>query len=433
MKLVFCNNISFNYIISRSFLGKITSLMFVFLCFAYPISAVSSLIMGLPSTLVNVSYRGFVLFIAFYVILVSCLFYRIVINKGVIPLILFLVFYLLRIFWDTVVLQVTTFHTLTEIYSFYLGGIFFPVIAIIFAFKYIDPKKVFFQIFCVLFITNSLMLFYYLSQRGFVFSPDMLLFRAEIKGADEEISILNPISFGLYGGYLMLFCLWTLLMVKKKFSKIVITSLYFLTILGLINLILSTSRGPFLFTLIGVVFLIFMHFTKAKFNVKYWFKLLSISLIIGALFLTVFQFFNKEGIDIGVFDRVFNTVENIQSGEKEERNDFFDEAFSMFCNSPIIGDRVVLKSTGGFPHNAIFETLMATGLIGFLLYFLTVVKLLINFLSFKRYSEYYSLIMSLFILSLGMSFTSGNLYQNIDNWNLIAVLLCWPKYTNEIH
>lgn len=432
MELSKNRRLSLNYILSQTFLGNLTSLMFVLLCFAYPISAISSLIVGLPSTIVNVGYRAFVLFIAFYVILISSLFYKISIKKAALPLVFFLIFYLLRIIWDTYVLQITTFHSLIEIYSFYLGGIFFPVIAIIIAFKYISPKKIYFQIFYVLALTNILMLYYFLSQKGFALSPDMLMFRAEITGADEEVSVLNPISFGLYGGYLMLFCLWSLLIIKNNFSGITIKLLYFLFFIGLVNLILSTSRGPFLFTVIGIVFLMFVHFNKTKFNVKYWLKLLSICFGITVFFVLVFQYLNKEGIDIGVFDRVFSTVENMQSGEKEERNYFFAEALTMFYNSPVLGDQVVLRSTGGFPHNVILEVLMATGVIGFILYFLILVSLILNFISFKSYSEYYSLIMGLFILSLGMSFTSGNLYQNIDNWNLIAVLLCWPKKVNKI-
>lgn len=426
------NNFSFNYFISPSFLGKITSLMFVLLCFAYPISALSSLIIGIPSTIVNISYRAFVLFIAIYIILISCLFYRITINKGAIPLLLFLFFYFIRILWDTLILQIITFHTLIEIYSFYLGGIFFPVLAIVLAIKYINPQKVYFQILYVLLLTNCLMLFYFLFQKNFVISAEMFLFRAEIKGADEEASILNPISFGLYGGYLMLTCIWTLLMIKNKFSKVGVKLFYLLLILGLINLILSGSRGPFLFTLIAFFFMLYVHFSKVKINLKYALKLFYISLFLAVFFIVIFQLVNKEGIDFAVFDRVFNTFEHIQNGEKEERDYFIAEAISMFLDSPVIGNQFVLKSTGGFPHNMILEVLMASGLIGILLYFLTIIRLGINFSMLKKFSPYYSLIIGLFVLSMGMSFTSGNLYQNIDIFNLITVLICWPKQINEI-
>lgn len=426
------NLFSIHYFISPSFLGKITSLIFVLLCFAYPISAVSSLIIGVPSTIVNFGYRTFVLFITFYVILVSCSFYSTFISKGAIPLLLFLFFYFFRILWDTLILQIKTFNTLMEIYSFYLGGIFFPVIAIILAFKYIKPQKVFFQILVVLTITNCLMLFYFLFQKGFVISAEMFLLRADIKGTDEEVSILNPISFGLYGGYLMLTCCWTLLMKKNNFSKIVVKLFYLLLILGLINLILSASRGPFIFTLTAFFFMLYIHFRKVKVSVKYSFKLLFISLILIFFLVILFKYFNEEGIDFAVFDRVFSTVDNMKSGEKEERNYFFSEAISMFLDSPLIGNQFVLKSSGGFPHNIILEVLMATGLIGFLLYILTVIKLVLNISVLNKYSQYYTLIIGLFLLSLGMSFTSGNLYQNIDIFNLTAVLICWPRQINEI-
>ncbi|WP_281922724.1 O-antigen ligase family protein [Flavobacterium collinsii] len=426
--------ISVKKITSKNFLGTITALMFVLLCFAYPISAITSNVLGLPSTLVNVTYRAFNLLIALYVILVLCLtnFDKITINRFSIPLLCFFGFYFLRIFWDTIIVSVSTEQSLIEIYSFYIGSIIFPVIAILLAFKFADLKKTFMLMFYVLALTNILMMFFYFSQSGWVISPEMLMNRAEIKGENEELLIINPISFGLYGGYLVLLCLSFLMILKDSISKKFVFLICLFLFIGFANLILGTSRGPFLFTFLGIVLISFFHFSYAKFSLKYSLNFLMTSIFITLACILLYIKVSSEGIEIGIIERMINTKENIQSGDKESRNELFMEAISMFEKSPIWGEKIVLDSTSSYPHNAIVEVLMATGLIGFILYLFIIFNLFVKFIIFKRYTKYFVVIFSLFVLSYGISLTTGNLYQSVDNWNLIAVLLCFSnKLTTE--
>jgi hypothetical protein len=417
---------------AKKFLGAMTALMFVLLCFAYPISAITSNILGLSSTLVNATYRAFNLLIALYVILVLFLthFNKITINKFSIPLLCFFLFYFLRIFWDTIIISVTTEHSLIEIYSFYIGSIILPVVAILLAFKFADLKKTFMLMFYVLGLTNILMIFFYFSQSGWTISPEILMKRAELKGKNEELLIVNPISFGLYGGYLVLLCISFLMILKDSISKKFIFLICFFVFIGFSNLILSTSRGPFLFTFLGIVLISFFHFSYARISLKYALNFLKIFIFLAFLF--IFLRVSSEGIEIGIIERMINTKENIESGEKESRNELFIEGISMFKKSPIWGEKIVLNSTSSYPHNAIAEVLMATGLIGFILYLLIIFNLFVKFITFKMYNKYFVVIFSLFVLSYGISLTTGNLYQSVDNWNLIAVLLCFSnKLTTE--
>jgi O-antigen ligase len=409
------------------FLGVLTSYMFVFLCFAYPISAITSSILGLPSTYVNVLYRAINLFIALYVIFISICSNKITISKYSIPLICFFVLYFFRIFWDTIIAAIKTEQSLIEIYSFYVGSIIFPVAAILIAFKFTDIRKTFFLMFYVLAIANGLMLFFYFSQSGWAISPEMLMSRAEIKGVNEELLIINPISFGLYGGYLVLLCFSFLLILKDFIPKGHFKFIYVFMFLGFINLILGTSRGPFLFSFFAIILILFFHFSYEKLTFKYTIKLAVVFITTVFVFTTIYLEASKKGIEIGILERLLNTKESIQSGEKEGRNELYEEGIMMFKQSPIIGHKIVLDSTSSYPHNAIVEVLMGTGIIGLVFYLSILISLLIKFIFFKSYSKYFCVLICLFILSYGISLTTGNLYQSVDNWNLIAVLLCFSK------
>jgi O-antigen ligase len=403
--------------------------MLVFLCFAYPISAIISNVLGLPSTLVNVIYRAFNLFIALYVIFVMLFIYfdKIYISRFSIPLLCFLGFYFCRIFWDTIIMSVNTEHSLIEIYSFYIGSIICPILAILMAFKFADVRKTFLLIFYVLALSNILMIFFYFSQSGWEINPEMLMNRAGIKGVDEEMLIINPISFGLYGGYLVLICFSYLLLLKENISHRFLFIIYLLMIIGIMNLVLGTSRGPFLFTFLGIILILLFHFSFVNFTFSYLIVMFLTLIVLTAVCLLLYFQISSKGIEIGVIERMINTKESLQSGNSESRNDLYKEGIYMFQKSPIWGEKIVLDSTSSYPHNAIVEVLMGTGMIGMMFYFLILLNLFYRFINIKRKSKYLAAYFALFVLSYGISLTTGNLYQSVDNWNLIAVLLCFSK------
>lgn len=421
----------FRYYTTRAYLASMTSWMFAFLCFGYPISAIFSFIIGVSSTPINIAYRSINLFIALYVIFISVSLYKNRLSKYVLPLVGFLLMYLFRIMYDTLFRGLPTDHTLLEIYSFYVGCIFFPAFAIVLSIKYVNLEILILRIFYILGIANILLLYFYLSQHGWTISRDNLLERALITGLNEKDLLINPISFGQYGGYLFLLCSTLLFIFKPNYSKKTIKIIWFFLLLGLVNLILGNSRGPFIFGFLGFIFVFSVYFAQLKLNIHSFFRL---SFYVVLFLVGLFGLSNKitsNNIELGIFGRLERLQNNIETGEKETRNDLFDEGIDMFMDYPIFGDQFVLKSTGAYPHNVIVEVLMGLGLVGFIVYALIFMNLIGKFIAFKNHPKHYIPLMCMFSLTIGVSLTSGCLYQGVESWNMLAILLAIPPQKNN--
>jgi len=419
-------------LISKTFLGTLSSWVFALLCFAYPISAIISSILGVSSTPINIIYRAINLTFSLYIIVVSVILYRCTISKYAVPMLIFLVLYLCRIVWDTSFADVNAETTPIEIYSFYIGSIIIPIIAILLTFKYVDTRKTVLRVFYTLILGNLLLFYFFMSQNGWTISPSMLLSRAEVKGADDESLIVNPISFGLYGGYLVLLCLSLLLLCQKKFSATVLNFAGIFLFLGLFNLIIASSRGPFLFSFFGILVILRIHFVYVKKTYMYYGRVIIILILVSTSIGVAYRQMIANDIEIGIFERLVNMKESLENGEKEERQELYIEAFEMFKSSPIIGKQFVLESTGAYPHNVILEVLMSTGMIGLFFYILSLGVICVKLISFRGASVYYAVFISLIILSIGISLSTGNLYQSVDNWNLMAALIALPRKENEL-
>lgn len=414
-------------LLSEAFVGKLTSTMIVLLCFAYPISAIFSLVLGLPSTYVNGSFRAFILLLAICILYISIRKSRdlLPVSKYSFSIVVFFIIYLIRLIWDLLILSVKTDHTKYEIFYFYIGNILIPALAVLFSFRFCESKKIVLYSFYILLVDNILITFFYLLQSGWNLSPEILMQRAAINnGVSDDIVIINPISFGIYGGYLFLTANTLLLFLKGLVSKkITFLGLF----LGLINLILSTSRGPFLFTLISFIVLLFLFIFLSKKTLLLWKKVLFVTTILFSLIAFIIVKVNQSGIEIGIIQRALNLKANIQSGEKEERNELFSEGIRMFLESPFFGKRVVLDSTASYPHNVFIEILMSTGILGFILYIITLVCLFIKLLNIKVYSLSFIYFLSVFILAYGISLTTGSLYQSVECWVLMILILVYKE------
>lgn len=417
-------------LINDVFVGKLTSTMIVLLCFAYPISAILSIAIGVPSTYVNGTFRALILLVTILILIISAIKYKnIPISKYSISLFAFFFIYLLRLIWDLLVLSVYTEHTKYEIFYFYIGNILVPAIAVLMTFRFCDKREIVKYSFYVLLIDNILITFVYFFQNKWIFSPEILIKRAAIIGTSDDIFIINPISFGIYGGYLFLTSNSLILFLKELVPKpVIITGLIF----GFVNLILSTSRGPFLFTFIGLIVLVFLFLYFSKKTLGLWRKVfISLFITFITLFISISSI-NQNGVEIGIIQRALNSKENLQSGEKEERNELFAEGFNMFLENPLFGKKVVLDSTASYPHNVFIEILMSTGVLGFSFYIITLFCLFIKFLNINSYSNSFIFFLSVFILSYGISLTTGNLYQSVECWMLMILILTFRENKSVI-
>jgi O-antigen ligase len=416
---------------SNSFSGILLSIMIVLLCFSYPISSISSLILNVPTTFLNIIYRSVIALIALYIIFSSLIKNNFTLLKRALAMLLFLLIYLIRIIYDTLIIGIETTHKLVEIYSFYIGNICLPFLAIILAFKYLDKDKFVKISLYTLFVSNAFILVAYLNQINWIISPEIFLYRATINGNDEIVDIVNPITFGLYGGLLFIFSLGNLVLLKDKSVVKKKYILYFFMAIGLLNLILATSRGPMLFTFLGMVSLIHFYIVRSKKNFNFYFSFFSIVFSLLFLLILFFGYLEKNNIELGIITRMMDTKERVESGDTEDRNYIYNEAFSMFLDKPVFGNQMNLKSLT-YPHNIFLELIMSTGIIGTCIFFWGFGFVMFNILNSKYYDIYFKIYVSLFIVFFGLSLTSGNLYQSVESWCFMALILCWHREIDEI-
>ena len=406
--------------VTQKKIGNLITYVVVLLCFAYPISAITSVFLSLSSTPVNIAYRAFCLMLSVIVIVYALSMGKVTLKRSTLPLLVFLLVYLLRIVYDTLIRGVFHENTLTEIYAYYLGSILIPILAIFFAFKYTDQKKLVILSLYTLLVSNILLSVFYLKENGWAITPEILLERAVITSEDNDKLVVNPISYSLYGGYLFLLSC-AIIFIKSPILPKMIRMLSIIGLfIGLFNLILGTSRGPLIFSILGLLLIFALALKRTKINFRNYFRIVAVSLMLIA---SVAYAASKVQFEVGAFVRLTSFAENIKSGEKEERNFLYQEAWDMFMESPVFGAKFILNSTGSYPHNIIFEILMSMGILGLLIYLVIVLNLSLCFINLFKNKVHASRISILLVLSIGISLTTGNIYQSVDNWNLIAVLL----------
>ncbi|GJQ03944.1 O-antigen ligase family protein [Capnocytophaga canimorsus] len=399
-------------------IGNITEWLFVLLCFCYPISAVLSLFLSIDSTLFNTGYRALALLFSVFVLL-KLPYVKKENNIAIHLLFIFFLFYLFRIFYDIGFkgMEVAYFR----LFSFYIGNIVLPIFTLVKAFKFIDIQRLLRRIFKTLIIANILILFAFFYQQNFSFSPEVLLGRAEVKIGEKD-SLVNSITYSLYGGYLFLLCFSLLVFQIKNISKNKIR-LFFFLFLGIINLLLGSSRGPLLSTFLAIVVFLLQYFLYVK--KKNIFKLGLIVVLVSIVISYSFTYLNENNFQLGIIERMLKFSDDMHYGEKEGRISLYGKAFDFFEESPILGKQFMFDN-GAYPHNMVLEVLMALGLIGFLLYLSVILFYLKRIFDIYRIGKFYVPIVFISVLSFGLTMTTGNIYENVEFWNIMAFVLLVP-------
>ena len=409
---------------SKEALASLTEWLVVFLCFAYPYPTCLSLALETNSTPINIAFRSLYLAMSLYLIFMSFLKKDTKIPSMALPLIFFWIIYVARILYDKEIRNIYTDHTKTEIYSFALGNIFFPMFSTLLYGKYINLERIKSNALWVLFGANLLIITFYFKQISDILTPAILLERAAIYSDAAKGYVINPISFSLYGGYLLIISLHYFLINQgsKKRRYVLIAA----ALLGLINLLLGASRGPLAITVASSFYLLLLHFKAATWTFNYVRRLLvTISILLGTYVFAILPLVSN--FNFAIFGRVEQFVDERSAGKEEERDNLIRDAYEQFLDSPIFGDQMVSKTWGTYPHNIPMEVLMALGIVGGFLFSLILLSFAIKFLNSSSYGEDFSFALVLFMVAAGMTLTSGCLYQSVDYWNLAALVLCIPK------
>lgn len=377
--------------------------------FGFPISLLVPIILNTNTTPFSILYRSVCVF--FMVILLFVPKKKVTqdnkAKKVFVLLMIFWIFLLLRIFYDfeftDVLKQPNILLNPTQVYLFAIFLSLFPIIVIYknrHFINYIHIEK-YLNIAITLYAFSIFLGLFLNFNNNFI---NIFFERTELAyGSDFGPHPLNPISISRAGSIIFLLSVNRLLINKEN----VLLMILFL-IIGLSLLLLGSSRGPFISTII--ILLILLYSKRSSFK-----NVLGLSIILFLIFLAFTSFVNLE--ELGIFKRFVSP----NYGNDPTRGEIWDAAFDYFLNSPIIGYSIVDKF-GIYPHNIFLEVLMSIGLIGVIPFIIPIFESIKKSLKILSKSQNNSFAL-LFISQLFISLSSGSTYYNPEFWVLISLIL----------
>lgn len=300
----------------------------------------------------------------------------------------------------------------TKILSFTIFMCILPNLAIFINRNNLDLKSINFKFLYWLVLESIVVLFLLLWH--FKTNLIMVFANRSMITHGDSIFPLNPIFLSRLGASLILVILLNYSEIKTYGLYKVI--LYF--ILGLFLLFIGGSRGPLISLTIVICLILFSRLN----SLKVYIYVLIVGILVY-LFSSNFQLF-----ELDIFKRILNN--DIDSFD---RMGHWQSAISQFLNNPFFGDKIFDNYLGSYPHNILLEILMSTGLLGFLLFVLSIksasIKLFNNI--FKVNSNLKS-ISALCLLNFLFSLSSSSIYYSVEFWNLTGLLLFLPKDYNNV-
>jgi O-antigen ligase len=241
------------------------------------------------------------------------------------------------------------------------------------------------------------------------------------QGRSAGFMSMYCISFGHLGVSLAIISIYKLLFESKAKYLHIIPSAG--VILGLYILYASGTRSPLIAFILCLFFLFFL-----KSNLKY---IISFLILLATSILALI-YFKPQYEDVGQSSSFLNRVTNmIVSGDSSGRGELYQQGIKIFSENPIFGGRI-LYFDGMYPHNIFLEILMATGIVGLILY-LYFFKDCVNFMfRLKEYSitnPHTVWVPILWLQYFILSLFSYNLHSSSEVWYLTAMILVLNKKT----
>lgn len=411
----------------NSFISKLLSWVIVLSVFSYPISAVLILQIGLPGSTSNFIIR--ILLSALYIILLLF-----AILKGgkkwsiyLMPTIVFLMLYSLRLIFDisirgVQILEYSNFY----VYSYYFGLTLLPCFAIIGARKFIDFKNLINLSFKFLLLSNILLMYQMLTQGENLSFVDVLATRAQARIEGEDRVFINPIVVGFFGANLSLFSISSLIVGKSKsLLKIILGASI---CLGIVNLLFGASRGPMI-VFVLLLFVIVLYYLSHEENKTRLFLRVSSTILVLTILVNqyILPFISKT--EIFLFSRFESFIKNRGKGKKEVRDYSYEGAWNDFLDSPVWGKQYVGTYDNFYPHNIPLEVLMSMGVIGAFIYCAILFSLAVSFFIFwnRPYLKYRLPILICGIAAFLFTITSGAIFFSPNYWIFIIIIIIAHK------
>ena len=388
---------------------KINTFFWIVLCIGFFLVSIFPSAFRIDSQIITIPFRAFVLFFS-GVIILRKFFQKSFKEFGIVEIafVVFWIIYFLKAvysFQNYFFIEKNNSQEI-ETYLKILGVTFLPSLAILnlkrqdFNFK-ISFKIIFFLVLLVLFLN--------------------ILFGIEHdkNGRSSGFMSMYPISFGYWGVTLVLLSLYQILY-KVISQKYFLYLSYLGVIIGLTIIYASGTRSTLVAIIVGAFFLFY---SKGMKKIMYSF---TIAIIFGVIALLVY---NPQTIGNKASSFFTRVTQTIKTGDSSGREVFYELAIQIFKQNPIIGGRI-LYADGMYPHNVFLEVLMATGIIGFVVYFLFFKDCIKYIIKVKSVAEIYPetiWIAVLWIQYFILSLFSYNLHSSPEVWYLTAMVLVLNK------
>ena len=231
--------------------------------------------------------------------------------------------------------------------------------------------------------------------------------------------VINPISVGSVGVSVVAFALARPAKVDEGISWARVLHLCGAGV-GAVTCILSASKGP----LLGLAAVLALYFVYRLVRLSPGRRLLGIALV-GSLLTSgavAIAIFSDRLSSLPIYGRIANASHDPSTVMRLRA---WDGALAQFDRSPLFGDNFVELSTRFYPHNALLEAMMTTGIAGLVL---IVFVFGLGGLAIFRLGLSFPVagwLAMLFVQRLVASMVSGGLYLNATLWAALLMLLAF--------
>lgn len=362
--------------------------LFAMVLVGYPISAGLTSFYSIEQNVLSLIYRVMVLVCALGLLIKSFFIARPKVTQGGLIGLLFLSYYVIRMFLEWLFNPEGSKIIWNEFWIFLTMVCLIP--ALPFAWRRNLPnEKLTINLIMILGVIGLTLNFFSAFRIDVTNASDLLF------GTRLSTERLNPIAYGHLAVTTVLIAIWSIIS-TKKLTNIAVLAL----ICGLLGVVASGSRGPVLSFVVCLI-IMFINLNSKTFG-------LFISAGILVIFGLILYFFTNLN-EVYLFNRIAESM-----FEDESRNDIQLNALSAFFNNVIIGAGYPFET---YPHNIILEAFMSSGIVGGLL--ITAVLLIGLVSAIKNLRASTNPWMSIiFIQYLLFSMVSNSIYYSNILWML---------------
>jgi len=395
------------FIIKLPSMNLLYVLLICYITFFFPIISMINQFSDQETNVISLIYRVSTFLLSVFIILREILLRKkIVFPYSMYLIILFWIFYLVHLIYDLYVLGLILDPLKTR--EYYLGqavGIcFINMLACYHAGRKIDFTLLAKAMFILFSIINVLLIVNFLNSYGLNFI-DYAKTRYTLTSEVTDIEYLNPISIGVNSGYLLILMMYV--------NKIKIYHLILIPI-GLFNLIISASMGPFLS--LGMVVILFTFLKFRSLNIK---KVLMLGIMVLTVFI-VYYYYSGVMEDFLLYERLMNSdTETVTSTTM--RLESINYAFDQIKSNVIFGTHYYVLADRSSPHNIFVDIILVSGLVGLFLFICPLIK----FLSIIFHNYLKNPIMAIAFFTFGLAQTSGYVHGLDQFWPLMALVLAF--------